>query len=1408
MSTTSNESTEPTFETKRDELKDHFKDNSRPRGSHFEDLIDSSLVMEDENLTSEEGRLTLDKNFRVNGELQIGPAEDDPSNGQAVMSGTDLNLNDELIYKKETHLKAFNALQVNPQTVLKEGELPKKVTINPDEENALHTTGDVDIDGSLDVSGALGVTGNGVISGTTTLGSTLTAQGTSTFEQSVTVDTTLVVEDSIKIGDIDSDLESIHESVNTPYLLAARNQGEQGVVIDTQGKVAIGEHFPTNELDVNGSVYIGDKPEIVEPEGSLSVQQKIGVGTPTPQALLDIKVKSEELAMSIRQNEENLLEVLTGTDNESSRLNFAGHTEVDQTLTVDKNGKFNASVNVADRLTAQNSVHVGTPRSEAEIEAEAPVVQVHMADGMVTASADITADGALIGTTLDVKTTSVFTGGATFKNTLLVEETLTAKKSAKVKEAIAISSDEIMDIQASLHIKENENRSALRVDNDAGASVISVKNQKINFGATDHDVSLSVQGTVVSQDLLSANKGLDVVLPEGVEKEFAADIQAKGASQKTLNVQHGDTSLIKALSTQVGVLCNVPDNELKSPIQLGDETLVEGLLTAENGLLVTDLSDESTNCLIEAQDNTVTIGKDNQATQFNMFGTSTLTGSLNINNWATIDDECIAIEQKQSGAMIKIEREAITEGKSAAPASSLGMDSEHLVINVSEPGANLDINGTAHIHDHTQMGTADVDTILNIGSDTNDGKLFVSGDLRVNAADSTANSDVVIEQSDGDKAALNIGLTGAEEPTLFVKGEKVGINTDQPCTHFEVKGDSTFDGEVTIKDHTDIDSSLDVTNDLTVKSDLTVKEKSKLEEQTVMGVLDEDTPKPMSQLYIADNQYAEALRIDSKDHDPIVVKSGRMGIGVEDPRAPLDVKGNVNIDGEVDITQEARFEQLLHAKDNATIDGVLTAKKDAFFDSCVHIKGDLHLEDNCDLIITGKTHLTGNAEWHGILSSDVDEPQAKVHYQTKPNQRALQIENADSKSLLMLNEHGQLGLGNTGVTTNIKLNVEGDANVTGEISAHTFNANEILIAKEGRFTEGLKLGNDIKVHAISSDHLLGGDSGSDGILPTQAAVKKYVDNVAVPFGRGGKTFVVSSQESFDKVFNTHEITHLSENITVILLPLNNQNYGADNYKLKRTVQLRSGVSIIGFNPATTRICKDNEQARFELVGSADSPVTQVNMEGFTYDGRGLERSGNGGAFYLKYANHCTLNCRIENHRASGDGGGLYGEKYNSEFTVTHIEARHIYRCHAAEQGSVSDVQRNEGGAAYGLKSSTIGAYECKAEHGGAVAFCDQSKVVAVSCHAKNGGGAAYRSKLLQLQANDCSADLTHGKGGGALFCSDLICVGQWTDNRAAEADNIYAVDSYVDNREEHYWKGDYVGRRIDDGEGVWLARNI
>jgi cytoskeletal protein CcmA (bactofilin family) len=646
------------------------------------------------------------------------------------------------------------------------------------------------------------------------------------------------------------------------------------------------------------------------------------------------------------------------------------------------------------------------------------------------------------------------------------------------------------------------------------------------------------------------------------------------------------------------------------------------------------------------------------------------------------------------------------------------------------------------------------------------------------------------------------------------------------------------------------------------KSDLTVNKDSELVGQTVLGQVSEIDPAltPNAQLYIADTRYKEALRIDSRDYANLVFRQGKLAIGKNDPRVALDVVGELNVSQNAEIEGELEVEGELKARDNMEVFGSMHVSQKANFGSDVRVRGDLIVEDKTnieeELYVTGRTQLQADLEvklnttlegtldvageatflqgmsvagplsvsdhlkiekdlhLNGALHTGVANPQGHFHMESPAQKNAFVLDQArgdeSSQRLLTLDKDGQLGLGTDAPTQT--LDVLGGATISGQLHADSGQFNGAIHASNIssgslNVSAGLQLASGPVISAISDDQMLGSDASLNSVLPTQAAVKAYIDNVAVPFGRGGKTFTVSSQRDFDALFNLSNSTSISENTTVILLPFSNQ--GVSEYQLKNTVSLRSGVSIFGFNEQTTRIAKQNPNARFEIIGRSHERIKHVQLTGFTFDGKNLECSRDGAAFYLEHASDLKLNCRIENHTTWGDGGAIFAPVSEAgQYCVSQVEALHVYNCRALDQGSGSDTQLNEGGAAYGLYRSTIHAFECQAERGGAVAKCKECQVQAHDCRASRSGGAAYRCELLRLTATDCVANMQNGKGGAAYYCSDLVCEGIWTGNNAAEAPHIYASNHQTGASEErHYWKGDYVGRRIDDDSSVWRVHN-
>ncbi|NQY36835.1 MAG: hypothetical protein HRT37_18090, partial [Alteromonadaceae bacterium] len=413
------------------------------------------------------------------------------------------------------------------------------------------------------------------------------------------------------------------------------------------------------------------------------------------------------------------------------------------------------------------------------------------------------------------------------------------------------------------------------------------------------------------------------------------------------------------------------------------------------------------------------------------------------------------------------------------------------------------------------------------------------------------------------------------------------------------------------------------------------------------------------------------------------------------------------------------------------------------------------------------------------------------------------------------------------VTANAKLTVQGDTQldktltVTGTsrlVDDVTANAN---LTVEGEFN----LASGDFVNAIDNNHLLGGDLASASALATQHAIKHYIDFHAPVFGLSTRTHIIRNQEQFEEIFGDGtEITTIVANSTVVLMPPLCQQHdlpythvksvnddanwgdfevrqgndiadiGSYAYIMKNSVNLETGVSIIGFNEHTTKVLKQNPNDKFCLTGSSDYRVSNIRIEGWTFDGGCQFATGNdcnGGAFKLDFARSCIINCQIVGHWVTGNGGGIYGSNSSK------ITAEKIIMC-KADSGQGNSC----GGGAYGLMHSVIEAYGCGSEYGGGVALCSSSTIKAVGCCAIRGGGA-YESDNIQLLAVYCTAS---SYGGGAYKCENLVCSGHWGGNTSNHSPNIYSTYHHDD----WYWTGLYIGGRIKNygSHSPWNCYNI
>ena len=716
-----------------------------------------------------------------------------------------------------------------------------------------------------------------------------------------------------------------------------------------------------------------------------------------------------------------------------------------------------------------------------------------------------------------------------------------------------------------------------------------------------------------------------------------------------------------------------------------------------------------------------------------------------------------------------------------------------------------------------------------------------------------------------DQGRIAIGYDRVQDATLSVDGD-VTIAEDLDVKGFvcidktlRVDQDAFFDNDITVIRDTELNGQTVIGDIKELCRDLRGEDGTPIARS-----------RPDAQLYVADSRYKEAFRIDSQNNLSLVFAQGKLGIGSGLPRVELDVDGEMRIKGIAEFGSDVEVEGILKARDNVQVFGSFDVSQRAEFGSDVTIRGDLHIDDHVEideeLLVTGETTLKDKTEieasllvkgdvnvestltvkddivsdkdivsnkdirFTGSLSNGVETPNATLHLNHYCNGKNQNGKNQSVKDSLIVDSNagstvtrhltldasGQLGLGTDlpAATLDVKggaiiredLTVDdvtvSNSLVTNHLAASHIVVNDSLRANTLELGESIRLGQGVSIHEISTDSELGGAQSKDTILATQKAVKDYIDQHKSGLNNIGEVITVSNQKEFDHVFNNGNSTAIKANTAILLLPL------FRSYQLKNRVRLEKNVSISGFNSKATRIIKHSADVHFRIVGEINEPITGIELSGFSFDGADLvrrdEESHNGGAFYLQNAQHCQLNCVIERHRCRGNGGAIYADNaQGSDDNVSHIEALYIQYCHA----EAIDRNSGRGGAAYGLYRSKIKAHHCTASRGGAVAYCRASEVEATDCRVDLHGGAAYRCEQLRLQAYDCKT-ASNGKGGAAYFCPDLIAEGMWMGNEASSGMNIYAVSNSKESSESYYWKGDYLGRRLECDHGVWQNYNI
>lgn len=1261
---------------------------------------------------------------------------------------------------------------------------------------------------SADITGALGVTGHTTVT-------TVTASDNATLQKQLVVQGDAKYAKSVAIGlgtdDNHNASAALHikEGSHTPGFRLDDVTGEKILLVNAKN-IDMGTTNTPVELTVKGDASISKEltaEGLSRLKGGAIVKQQLKVqqsADDTDTVALNVKgVGSTGIKISHQDENDNLKTILTTHNNKVGVLCDAPERDlhVAGDMQIDKNALMKAQLDVTGELLAHGNVTLDATMTVGSAQDSAPSARVYIAPPVEGASLIVA------GSTVD-------------KPTLNIKDGAIGIHTIEPRCALDIAGDVIISGSENNSLSDGESLPALAVTGDVnivGATsfndFMTVSDSRVLLKNSEGAVALTIQGDSQTPGVQLDANSIKINIPDTAAPS-SANLHVKGSveleGQTTAdNITVKNTLRVNKSSELQG------DVKVSGPISINNHLTQENLQDPQvdlhlrqstinkTALKVDPVVGDSSAFIVKPGANGAQVGINTNSPLHAL----DIMGDLGVSSHVTID-ETLTVAGKTT-------------------LNNTAYINANMAFGVTEPQAMLHINASDNSEDTTALR---IDSRIN---ETDSPLLFKQGMLGVGCHNPIKTLDVKGDAQVSDELIVH-GQTKLEH-TLYVDKDAL-FKSD-----FTVNKDTELVGQTVMGQSNEIDPTLTPSAQLYI-ADTRYKEALRIDSVDYPSL------------------------VFSRG------KLG-LGLDNADPRVALDVAGEFRLSMKAELEAELEVDGIITARNNIEGSGTLHIAQKATFGSDTLVKGDLHVEDHTvideELTVAGDTELkasltvarntalaqqldvtgtinamselnvsktlsvTGaatvgglfsvnnsavidnnmtvkqNLYVHGAIHSGVENAQAYLHLQSPEQQAAFILDQQNSRGdirrLVTVDEMGQLGIGV--VQPGAALDVEGHAQVSGHLKSQSATVDMMLSARDLSLSNSLSLGQGPKIVSISTDKNLGGDASVDSTLATQAAVKAYVDHIAVPFARGGKTHIVSSQQDFDLVFNHNNHTSIAENTTIILLPMNHQGIG--NYQLRNSVRLRSGVSIVGFNAATTRIIKANANARFELIGTPSHEIKQVALNGFTFDGKKLKTAKSGGAFYLEYVADCQLNCVIKNHISWANGGAICALlPSDGSYSATGIEALHISDCHVMDQGEGSDIQLNKGGAAYGLSDSRIHAVNCSAERGGAVAQCQDSIVEAYSCYASRSGGAAYRSTRLRLLAKDCHTDLLQGKGGGAYYCSDLICEGLWTGNNAGEAPHIYASNHLTDHSEErHYWKGDYIGRRLDEETRVWRSHN-
>jgi len=623
--------------------------------------------------------------------------------------------------------------------------------------------------------------------------------------------------------------------------------------------------------------------------------------------------------------------------------------------------------------------------------------------------------------------------------------------------------------------------------------VVELSHKALLNGSPDQDFSVKN---------LSVQHGAQVKGDATLEKDLS--VKGNAALEKDL--------VIKGKLTVEGDMIAKDTDHMIGDVLLGDQdgdsVTISGLLQSSHSSGNLEINDA-----LHVSENLAVDGDANLEKDLSVKGDADVTGDLSVKGDATLEKD-ISVKGDatlEKGLSVKGNGD-VTGDLSVKGNSSLGDGDGDAVLvtgamSSGHSSGNLEINDALHVSENLAVdGDANLEKDLSVTGDAD-----VTGDLSVKGNSSWGDGDgdavLVTGAMSSSHSSGNLEINDAlhVSENLAVDGN---ANLEKDLS---VKGDATLGKDISVKGDATLEKDLSVKGDADVTGDLSVKGNSSLGDGDGAAVL---VTGAMSSGHSSGNlEINDALHVSENlavDGDANLEKD----LSVKGDAAlekDLSVKGNATLEKDISVKGDATLEKGLSVKGNADVTGDLSVKGNSSWGdgdgdavlvtgamSSSHSSGNLEINDalhvsenlavDGDATLGGGLSITGNVKSASVATGNITASGAATAANFLGKGFGLTDLNADHISQGVLNPDRVPGLSADKIVSE-KLAPDRIPDLdAGRIASGIFSKDRIPALNADKIVAG-KLPID-RIPGDPNENL----GSSDSVVPTQKAVKHYVDH--------------------------------------------------------------------------------------------------------------------------------------------------------------------------------------------------------------------------------------------------------------------------------------------------------------------------